>query len=696
MKYRISVIIPLLLVMLSALNSCRGSVAPPRAAGGVLDVSAWDFGSGGTVRLDGEWEFYWRQLLTPADFRKSKTIPPSAMAGIPGTWDHYSVGDSRLPGEGFATYRLLIKLPPGEKKYAIKMKDAGTAYRLWANGLPVLSSGVPGISRETMVPQFLPATACSISANGELELVIQVSNFFDKKGGIWHSIILGLGNQITSLREWSVAVESLLFGVLMIMAVYHLGLFALRRSDYSALFFSAYCVIIAARTIVTGERLLVRAFPDINWELELKLEHITLYLGVPVFLLFFRSLYQNEIFRTFARAVLTVGALFTAILLFTPARIHTQLIPPFQLVTLTSILYVLAALILAAVRKREGALFMIGGFIIISATVINDILYDHGLINTGYIVSWGVLAFIVFQSFVVSMRFSRGFSQAESLSEELMTANTRIAEYNANLEQKVRDRTKKILEQKEYLEEQVSIAERLQKTLLPASPPVIDKLAIGFSYKPVIGIGGDFLEFRTRGEAGLGIFICDVSGHGMVGALIASMVKMSLNQWDESLENPAKTLASIHDSLKGKLGHNFITACACYIDLATGTVKLASAGHPPLIIIRENGELERIKPRGRVITDIFASTFDESEFLIMPGDKVVLYTDGIIEARNTAGDLFEERRFEDFLRVSGKLTPQNLCDEVILKVNEFILGSPGLDDDITIIIAEYTASPDSE
>ncbi len=680
--------LPVSTAFILCILSCSRTTAPS-ALQGVIDLTEWDFTARGPVKLDGTWEFYWGKLISPASFKDEKIAAARRYASVPNTWNRIPDNGGYFPGEGHATYRAIVKLPRSGVRYGLKIREMSSAYRLYVNGILIASNGTAGDRRESMVPQFLPLIAFFKSAGGDNEIIIHVSNYYEKHGGIWHSMYIGLDRQIITMRERSIFMEAALTGILFIMALYHLGLFIMRPGDRSSLYFFLYCLIIAVRTIVMGERLLIRSFPNFNWELALKLEHTTLYLGVPVFALFFYSLFREEVHSAVIKLYSAIGIAFTAVLIVTPARIHTLLITPFQIATLAAILYFLRALAMAISKRRQGALILLTGFVLISAAVVNDILYDHGMVNTGYIVSWGLLVFIFFQSLIVSMRFSKDFTRAEQLTAELMSSKKQIEEYNATLEDKVLQRTEKIINQNIFLEHQIALAEKLQKALLPTRVPQTGDVVIAHHYVPMMNVGGDLYDFRLREGKGIGIFICDVSGHGVAGAFLSSMVKMSLNGWDNTIEKPGKTLADIHTSLKDKLGAYFISAIACYIDFSTGLFRAACAGHPPIILLRSGGLLEQVRPRGRVISPLFSPDFPDVETSLERGDKMVLYTDGITEARDPARELFGEEKFTALLSGLASCSPEDICRQVLARIKAYSTGTYGIEDDITLIVAEY-------
>ncbi|MBN2079800.1 MAG: serine/threonine-protein phosphatase [Spirochaetes bacterium] len=246
-----------------------------------------------------------------------------------------------------------------------------------------------------------------------------------------------------------------------------------------------------------------------------------------------------------------------------------------------------------------------------------------------------------------------------------------------------------ITRQKNQLEEQISMAGELQKKLLPEKLPGVRNASIVFSYLPMMGVGGDFVDINySQDRRGLGLFICDVSGHGVAAAFISSMVKMSLGSWREHLDSPSEMLRVLHDSLKGKMGAQFVTAAICYLDLETGLLRLAGAGHPPVIVVRAGGGIELFKPPGRLINDLFPMNFADVETVLEKNDKIVLYTDGVTECFNADGAMFGDEALHDMVMDNRGLSPADLCAEVMRGLTRFA-GEGAFEDDITILVTEY-------
>lgn len=156
-------------------------------------------------------------------------------------------------------------------------------------------------------------------------------------------------------------------------------------------------------------------------------------------------------------------------------------------------------------------------------------------------------------------------------------------------------------ENKAKLEKEIEMAERIQRSLLPENIPEFRDVRVAFKYIPMMGVGGDFINIYHRKEDNkIGLFICDVSGHGVYAAMIASMVSNSLDFfWDTYFEKPSLILEKMSDFLKGKMGGNFFTGCICSIDIDKGQLIMANAGHPPMLLLRKNGNTEIKATKGR-------------------------------------------------------------------------------------------------
>ncbi len=296
------------------------------------------------------------------------------------------------------------------------------------------------------------------------------------------------------------------------------------------------------------------------------------------------------------------------------------------------------------------------------------------------------------------VNFINNIRSAFSISMENALMYSSLNRLKDNLEQIVIERTSELTEARDLLLHDIELARKIQTALLPQKLPRMDRAEIHFKYVPMMGVGGDFIDILLPGREKQGdgggktvcFFMCDVSGHGVSAALTAAMVKMSLISWEMNAGNPARMLADISDSLKGKTGGNFVTAVSCHVDLETGRLLYANAGHPPLVIIRSNGTAEFVNSKGRLISDFMPANCEDVEVTLHDEDIIVMYTDGIIEERSGDG-LYGEERFIDILKSSCTKPVDELCNAVYNSLVEF-KGNAMLNDDFTILAMRYRAT----
>ncbi|MCP4133631.1 MAG: AAA family ATPase [bacterium] len=250
--------------------------------------------------------------------------------------------------------------------------------------------------------------------------------------------------------------------------------------------------------------------------------------------------------------------------------------------------------------------------------------------------------------------------------------------------------------QNAVLEKEIEMARTIQQALLPGDPPALENAVVALKYVPMMGVGGDFVDICYDKDSNkLGLFICDVSGHGVPAAITASIVSMSLDFfWNRFIGSPARLLREMRTPLKNKLAGNFFTACVGCLDLEEGILTLATAGHPPCILVRKSGTVEMVMTTGRFIYDLFEPNSEDQWVQLQKGDRAVLYTDGITEANDHNGSMLGANDDEKFCAwvkeiSDASASPSLLCQNIYNKVMEYT-GKETLEDDFTILVVEYT------
>lgn len=423
-------------LVLGCVGFFSGCDAPsrPLARAGQLDLSQWEFALRGPVALSGEYEFYWQQHLPPDFFLNTAPPTPTGIIHVPGVWNDYQHHGQRLPGEGYATYRLRIQLKEAQP-LALKFLDMATAFTVYVNGMPLLYSGQAGTVRERTSPRYFPQVVEFTPVTRELELILHVSNFHHKKGGPWEIIELGLARDLHHARSHALQLDIFLFGCIVIMGLYHLGLFAVRTDVRAPLFFGVFCLLLAVRLSVISERLALQFFPNLPWELLGKIEYLVYYLAPPTGAALLYALYQEDFSRRILRLMQSISAVFCLIVLLTPVRVFSYTVATHHAYTVLCSIYGVIVIMLAAQRGREGARFHFIGFSILCLTIINDILQYFQVLATPLLLPFGLLAFILSQAVVLAMQFSHAFRTIDWQRGELEKA---IRQYERELIEKRR------------------------------------------------------------------------------------------------------------------------------------------------------------------------------------------------------------------------------------------------------------------
>ncbi|WP_028547455.1 sensor histidine kinase [Paenibacillus sp. UNC451MF] len=411
----------------------------PIAEHGLLDLSDWD-SSQGIVRLNGEWEFYWNRLLEPGEIKtRAEMIKPDLYAFVPSVWGQYGIGGKGLSNQGYATYRLSIVLPESAAYpvLGLYIPNAATAYKLWIDGQPFEGKGIVGTDRERMIPKNVSDTYYFRPTDSKIELVIQVSNFVQRKGGLWDELKLGTEEQISHNRDKNMVLQTLLAGSLLIMGLYHVLLFVQRRNDKSTVYFGGLCIAIGIRTLVVGETLAVRLFPAIPWEAAVKLEYLGFIAAMPLLMAYVYSLYPREASARILKLSTWFACINALFVLLTPARVYTLMMQINILYIVILCGYIVIVYLKALRCKREGAVLNLFAASVCSLFILNDSLYYTQKINTGDLFPYGMLFYIFVQAYFLSVRFSNSFTQVESLSSQLTA-------FTETLEDKIRERTKQL------------------------------------------------------------------------------------------------------------------------------------------------------------------------------------------------------------------------------------------------------------
>lgn len=412
-----NMIILLLILTILFLCGCEGkkSIAP-KASQGIIDLSNWNFEKDGLAKLDGQWELYWGELLEPKNF-KSTNKKPLDFFKVPNSFVN-TVNNNKLPKFGYGTIRLVIKIDGNDDcLYGIKTQSILSASKIWVNGQLVASSGIVGKDANTAIESFEHQIAFFKNDNKEIELVIQTSNFNNVTGKI-QSIFLGTDTQIKRAYIVNVASDAFIIGCLFIMGIYHFALYYKRRKYKAPLYFGVFCLIVALRNVLVGERIIFDVFPNIPFNLFNKIAYLTVYIGIPFIVMFFKELFTEEFSFKMVRLMKIVSLLISLVTIFTNIEFYETFLIYYEIWTLVLFIYILLITLKAVVKKKQGALMILFGFIVFLITAVHDMILHAGLLHTNSLIPFGFFIFIFSQSYMLAAKFSDAFVKIEKLVEE--------------------------------------------------------------------------------------------------------------------------------------------------------------------------------------------------------------------------------------------------------------------------------------
>jgi len=246
--------------------------------------------------------------------------------------------------------------------------------------------------------------------------------------------------------------------------------------------------------------------------------------------------------------------------------------------------------------------------------------------------------------------------------------------------------------EKERLEKELDVAREIQRKILPSKVPEYPNLQIASVFIPAFEVGGDYYDFFQISESKLGFVIADVSGKGISAAFIMAEVKGIFESLSKTIERPKEILIKANDILKDALdSRTFVSAAYGYFDLIERQLIFARAGHCPLFLLRD-GDSKQIRPSGLglglSVNDYFEQTLEEYSIDLKENDTIVLYTDGVTEAKNELLEDFGDKHFLRVLQSNINLSAEELSNKIIQEITVFSSGHEQYDD-ITLVIFKW-------
>jgi PAS domain S-box-containing protein len=268
-----------------------------------------------------------------------------------------------------------------------------------------------------------------------------------------------------------------------------------------------------------------------------------------------------------------------------------------------------------------------------------------------------------------------------------------VRQLNKDLEDRVAERTEQLkramakqqqeAQERERIEQELRVARLIQQTLLPKSVPELEGYQIAAYYQPAREVGGDFYDFLELPQGRLGLIVGDATGHGMPAALVMATTRGMLRAGAQISDSPSEILERVNNILYPEIPpHMFVTCLAALLDSRTGRLQYANAGHG-LPYLRHADGVSELRATGMPLGLMPNMNYEQKEITLQPGESVLLYSDGLIEAHDPRREMFGFPRMEGFVGAhSGGAT---LIDSLLAELEQFTGKEWEQEDDITLL-----------
>ncbi len=431
-----------LLIPLSIAGDHNQLTQNTKAVKGIINLEEWDLKIDKVIQLNGEWEFYWDQLLTPEDFKKEGKEKPelTGYMKVPSQWNGKVLNGISLPAYGCATYRLVLKNMPSNQVYGLKKNIIRFSSRIFLNGSKFMEDGNPSKDDGEYRSGNLPKIAFFDSNGGEMEILIQVANYEYINSGIPVSIVIGEQSTILATQQKNSLLEFCVFVILGTIALIYFIFFMTavlsQRKDYSLLAFAVLCLILAVSNAFTSERPILDILPRIPFVVVFKLRDFFIFACFIALACLMYQLKKGILSLRTTKLISFVFGVYLLAIIFLP--IHTYIRAQIFIVLLDEIfligLLARTAVLFVKSRRKDTIEHLI---LFIAVLIIN--LYSVELILLGAALKTNIwygqiyiICFAIMVIFLLFLRYFDAYSTIKSMSNRLLQLDRLKDDFLAN------------------------------------------------------------------------------------------------------------------------------------------------------------------------------------------------------------------------------------------------------------------------
>jgi serine phosphatase RsbU (regulator of sigma subunit) len=477
------------------------------------------------------------------------------------------------------------------------------------------------------------------------------------------------------------------YGVVLIMFFYNLFIYlSLRDKNY---FIYLFYVISLGLYQLSINGIIFSYWPNFPVWNKLFLPLSTSILQTILTVLFKNLLNLNKEFKWERQAIgilifLNIVSIF-AILIFD----YSIIIIPLNILGFAYMITSILIVIRAVLTKNRTAIFFLITWITFLAGGIVLVLRNFNILPQNFFTTYSLQIGSTIEMLLLSL----------ALSDRINTMKKELAILNTNLEEKVKERTQElqrvlnILQAKDLtIESELDLASDLQKCIFPQSDYKFPNINFVGYHEYLMKVGGDFYDILHLPDDSVAILIADVSGHGIPAALLSTMYKISFMNSTRRAKSPKEIFQEVNKSIASIMNtHDYLTAFLLVIE-PNGKMKYSSAAHRPAFLLKyKTGTIQPISSKGLFIGMLSnaSDTYEEKQGKLEKGDRILFYTDGILDAFNLEEKRWNQEELEKSFKSTHKMEIRHALEKVKADWIHFRKGVP-INDDSTLLLIEYT------
>jgi signal transduction histidine kinase len=515
-------------------------VAQPIAREGVLDLRGYDIRDEGPLEVHGEWRFHWSTLISPTGI----TDTSGYLVQVPKAWKQLKGVVPGVSAKGFASYQLRILVPPGLETVAFRFTEVFSGSGYYINGRNIGFNGLPGTNKYQAVFGFAPTIHVVPVRDTVLDLVVHVSNFEHRSGGIRGSVEVGTPMQIMSESAGRQYRDYFLLGAFLVISIYFMGLYLMGARLY-ILFFSLIGLVMSFRILILSDTSL-DAGAWISGISRLRLEYLSFDLLVPLFVMMVRVLFPNDFPTRLFRIIIWVCALMIVLVVISPVSLFSAVFIYYMIFVMVTAGVLMYVMIVAWLRGRSYAPAFVTGIGIAATGALIDMLNIADVTESGLVSHVTMFAFLLIYAFVFSEKNNEEAKRDRLISEEQLRSREAMESKKEALEQQLSHVTEAL----DLCREDLGKSRKALETNIALRNKFFTVL--GHDIKAPVGYVKQVVDMMLSGEAGKEdqqelLKLISNSSHATLGLL------ENLIYWGRSQSGELKSMA-VHFPLARVLG----------------------------------------------------------------------------------------------------------------------------------------------